>query len=81
VMRRTALLGLALAAAACARGPKDQFPGAPVVLVSIDTLRADRLGAYGAREGDEEEARDGLEVVDDVRRHHREDVQVRRAPS
>ena len=46
-MRRTALLGLALAAAACARGPKDQFPGAPVVLVSIDTLRADHLPAYG----------------------------------
>jgi hypothetical protein len=37
-----------------------------VVLVSIDTLRADRLGAYGAREGDEEEARDGLEVVEYV---------------
>ena len=45
---RTALLGLALvAAAACARGAKDQFPGAPVVLVSIDTLRADHLPAYG----------------------------------
>ena len=46
-MRRTAIFCLALAAAACARGPKDQFPGAPVVLISIDTLRADHLPAYG----------------------------------
>jgi arylsulfatase A-like enzyme/Flp pilus assembly protein TadD len=47
-MRRTALLCLALVAAtACARGTKDQFPGAPVVLISIDTLRADHLPAYG----------------------------------
>jgi arylsulfatase A-like enzyme len=47
-MRRTALLCLALVAAtACARGAKDQFPGAPVVLISIDTLRADHLPAYG----------------------------------
>lgn len=38
-----ALLGLALAAAGCGpSGPPD------VVLVTLDTLRADRLGAYGA---------------------------------
>jgi tetratricopeptide (TPR) repeat protein len=47
VIRRTAVFCLALAGAACARGPKDQFPGAPVVLVSIDTLRADHLPVYG----------------------------------
>jgi tetratricopeptide (TPR) repeat protein len=47
VIRRTVVFCLALAGAACARGPKDQFPGAPVVLVSIDTLRADHLPAYG----------------------------------
>src|SRR5687767_7317540 len=47
-MRRTALLCLALvAAAACARRAKDRFPDAPVVLISIDTLRADHLPAYG----------------------------------
>lgn len=47
MIRRTVVFCLALAGAACARGPKDQFPGAPVVLVSIDTLRADHLPAYG----------------------------------
>ena len=46
-MRRTAIFCLALAAAACARGPRESFPGAPVVLISIDTLRADHLPAYG----------------------------------
>ena len=47
-MRRTALVCLALvAAAACARRTGDRFPDAPVVLVSIDTLRADHLPAYG----------------------------------
>ncbi|HTS02228.1 MAG TPA: sulfatase-like hydrolase/transferase [Thermoanaerobaculia bacterium] len=42
---------LALAAAclgACSRKPaRSVFPGAPVVLISIDTLRADRLPLYG----------------------------------
>ncbi len=38
-----------LALAACARrGPV--FPGAPVVVISIDTLRADHLPAYGYRQ-------------------------------
>ena len=42
-------LVVALAAGGC-RGQGSVFPGAPVVLVSIDTLRADRLPAYGSRE-------------------------------
>jgi len=45
-----ALGGVAMAALACrsgATGPR--FPGAPVVLVSIDTLRSDHLPAYGYR--------------------------------
>src|SRR5262245_39692068 len=47
-MRRTVLPCLALlAAAACAGRTPERFPGAPVVLVSIDTLRADHLPAYG----------------------------------
>jgi arylsulfatase A-like enzyme/predicted Zn-dependent protease len=46
---RLALLPLILAAApACRPSPAPvAFPGAPVVLVSIDTLRSDRLPAYG----------------------------------
>ena len=36
-----------LALAACWRGSGERFPGAPVVLVSIDTLRSDHLPAYG----------------------------------
>ena len=36
-----------LALAACRRGSGERFPGAPVVLVSIDTLRSDHLPAYG----------------------------------
>jgi arylsulfatase A-like enzyme len=35
------------ALSACSRPPAPRFPGAPVVLVSIDTLRADHLPAYG----------------------------------
>ncbi|HEX9668671.1 MAG TPA: sulfatase-like hydrolase/transferase [Thermoanaerobaculia bacterium] len=32
---------------ACTRGGGEVFPGAPVVLISIDTLRSDHLPAYG----------------------------------
>jgi len=53
-LRRAALPGVAaatLAAAACGRSggtaAAPRFPGAPVVLVTIDTLRADRLPMYG----------------------------------
>jgi choline-sulfatase len=49
------VLALALAAA-CGRGSqtpsiRGPFRGAPVVLISIDTLRADRLPLYGYRDG------------------------------
>jgi choline-sulfatase len=46
---------VAAAAAGCGRQPPsaaaDRFPGAPIILVSIDTLRADHLPAYGYRAG------------------------------
>lgn len=42
------LLCCVAALASCRR--RDVFPNAPVVLVSIDTLRADHLPAYGYRE-------------------------------
>lgn len=44
---------LALASAACRSGSETFRPsrGAPVVLISIDTLRADRLPAWGYRKG------------------------------
>jgi arylsulfatase A-like enzyme/Flp pilus assembly protein TadD len=50
--RAAACALLALAAAACGRatgGKPVIAPGTPVVLVSIDTLRADHLPAYGYR--------------------------------
>lgn len=52
-----ALLAAALLAAACGRDDASpgnaspgRFPGAPVILISIDTLRADHLPAYGYRQ-------------------------------
>src|SRR6266480_4234491 len=33
----------------CAQRRDDHFPNAPVILISIDTLRADHLSAYGAK--------------------------------
>jgi choline-sulfatase len=43
-------LGLAAATAAGCRGHSAvSFPGAPIVLISIDTLRSDHLPAYGYR--------------------------------
>jgi len=49
---RGVLLFLAVCVAAC-RGGREAgpFPEAPVVLVSIDTLRADHVGAYGYGKG------------------------------
>jgi tetratricopeptide (TPR) repeat protein len=41
-------LALALALAGCGRAT-GTFEGAPVVLISIDTLRSDRVGSYGYR--------------------------------
>lgn len=51
-LRRTAALCVAAAAAlavACNRGGESKVasPGAPVIIISIDTLRADHLPAYG----------------------------------
>lgn len=43
---RAAVLGVALLAAGCARTPPEP-PRPNVVLVLVDTLRADHLGAYG----------------------------------
>jgi arylsulfatase A-like enzyme/Flp pilus assembly protein TadD len=43
------LLALAMALLACQAGERATFRDAPVVLVSIDTLRADRLTAYGGK--------------------------------
>jgi arylsulfatase A-like enzyme/Flp pilus assembly protein TadD len=45
-----ALVVLAVAAPSCRRDPtRPRFAGAPVVLISIDTLRSDHLPAYGYR--------------------------------
>ncbi|HEX3127878.1 MAG TPA: sulfatase-like hydrolase/transferase [Thermoanaerobaculia bacterium] len=58
---RTVLAALLLILTACARGGDrlDVPKGTPVVLISIDTLRADHLPAYGYR-GVETPALDGL---------------------
>jgi arylsulfatase A-like enzyme/predicted negative regulator of RcsB-dependent stress response len=45
-MRRFAWVAL-LALAACRREPAEVFRRAPVVLISVDTLRSDHLPAYG----------------------------------
>jgi arylsulfatase A-like enzyme/Flp pilus assembly protein TadD len=49
-MRRLLVLGLAAGLAACERLPAAPKPARHVVIVTIDTLRADRLGCYGARD-------------------------------
>jgi len=73
-LRRLALTLAAVASAtACQRQPPpaaaDRFAGAPIVLISIDTLRADHLPAYGYRGGStpaiDRLARAGI-VFDDV---------------
>jgi arylsulfatase A-like enzyme/cytochrome c-type biogenesis protein CcmH/NrfG len=40
----------ALSLVACGKGDRGASPGAPVILISIDTLRSDRVGAFGAAE-------------------------------
>ena len=56
-MRRLAAIVVAVSAAACAGAPVTQslaagaLRGANVLLVTIDTLRADRVGAYGSARG------------------------------
>jgi arylsulfatase A-like enzyme/tetratricopeptide (TPR) repeat protein len=63
---------LALVAASCTRAGVSTYPTASVVLISIDTLRADRTGPYGYRKGRtptlDRLAREGI-VVDDVYSH------------
>jgi arylsulfatase A-like enzyme/predicted Zn-dependent protease len=47
-MRALLLISLTLAVACGPRAlPFPEFPGAPVILISVDTLRADHLPAYG----------------------------------
>lgn len=49
---RGAIIAAALLAAACGSDDASpgRFPGAPVILISVDTLRADHLPAYGYRQ-------------------------------
>jgi choline-sulfatase len=49
LMRRLLALGLAAGLCACERTPAAPTVARHVVLVTIDTLRADRLGCYGSR--------------------------------
>lgn len=72
-MRKAHLLLLAALLASCrSTGPSPQFREAPVILISIDTLRADRLPAYGYQHGStprlDEWRRDAL-VFDNVYSH------------
>jgi choline-sulfatase len=46
-LRALAIVGLALSAACARKTPSAAPAGTPVVLISIDTLRADHLPAYG----------------------------------
>jgi len=46
---RASLVAAALLGAACSRPPETRPGPAHLVLVTIDTLRADRLGCYGSR--------------------------------
>ena len=48
-LRAALVLCSALCAAACSRRGPGVFPHAPVLVISIDTLRADHLPAYGYR--------------------------------
>ena len=54
-----AAVALAVLGSACRKDPGLVFRGAPVILISVDTLRADHLPAYGYR-GVETPALDAL---------------------
>src|SRR6202035_4000970 len=47
VGRRSLLIVLGLICCACGHRGGETFKGAPIVLISIDTLRSDHLPAYG----------------------------------
>jgi tetratricopeptide (TPR) repeat protein len=68
-----ALALLAGALAACRGRGVGTYPDAPLLLISIDTLRADRLALYGYREGStpyiDALGRDGV-VFEDVYSHY-----------
>jgi arylsulfatase A-like enzyme/tetratricopeptide (TPR) repeat protein len=72
MIRRGLVAGLALALAACSRREIAPDPQASVVLVSIDTLRADHLALYGYARGRtptlDRLGREGI-VFDDVYSH------------
>ena len=50
-MRPAVVLVICLAAASCSKPPDQPRPGSPaarsLLLITVDTLRADRVGAYG----------------------------------
>jgi choline-sulfatase len=50
-LRAWAMLSAAVLLSACRSGPPGPYAKGPVVLVSIDTLRADRLALYGYAKG------------------------------
>jgi choline-sulfatase len=50
--RWLAIVATALSMWECRRSPAVSFPGAPIILISIDTLRADHLPIYGYRSVD-----------------------------
>ena len=71
--RRRLALAATVALVACRGEPELRFPGAPIVLVSIDTLRADHLPVYGyggvATPGIDRLAADGV-VYDNAYAHY-----------
>src|SRR5205809_6778965 len=72
-MRRCLLSFVVVLSGACTRttssAPPISFPGAPIILISIDTLRADHLSLYGYKAAStpalERLAENGI-VFDDV---------------
>ncbi|HVQ32189.1 MAG TPA: sulfatase-like hydrolase/transferase, partial [Vicinamibacteria bacterium] len=71
-LARAAVALAVVLAVGCGARPGGNYPKASVVLVSIDTLRADHLALYGYRQGRtptfDRLGREGI-VVDDVYSH------------